>query len=187
MSAVCLIFGLALLAALWSVPMAPGFTAHMLRHMALVALVPPLIVIGLPALRGFAMPALAAALVEFAVVWGWHLPVFHEAAQVDPVWFAAEQGSFLLAGLAVWGAVLRPGAELAGAGGLLLTSMHMTLLGALLILAARPLYGAICYGGDALWDQQMGGMVMLGIGMPVYLVAGLLRVRQVLGEEGAPS
>ncbi len=67
------------------------------------------------------------------------LPALHEAAYFAPVVFAAEQGSFLLVGLVVW-ASARTAPPLAGAGGMLLTSMHMTLLGALLVLAPRALY-----------------------------------------------
>ena len=49
----------------------------------------------------------------------------------------------------------------------------MTLLGALLILAPRDLYSAWCGLLPNLSGQQLGGMLMLGIGTPVYLVAGL--------------
>jgi putative membrane protein len=77
-------------------------------------------------------------------------------------------------------AVLHPGRQLAGAGGMLLTSMHMTLLGALLILAARPLYPSAICGGPA--DQQLGGMIMLGLGTPIYLLAGLVLTARALGQ-----
>jgi putative membrane protein len=182
----CLLAGLLLLGFAWGGLSGPGFATHMLRHMTVVALAPPLLVAGSPALSDRVVSPLAATLLEFAVVWGWHLPALHEAARISGLWFAAEQGSFLVAGLLIWISVLRPGAELAGAGGLLLTSMHMTLLGALLILAGRPLYDAICYGGDALSDQQLGGMIMLGIGTPVYLVAGLTRMARLLAQ-GEPA
>ena len=169
-----------LLAWLWPTP-APlwPFADHMVRHMSVVAIAAPLLALGL---RGVAMPAippLVATLVEFAAVWGWHLPAAHVLAQTSAGWFAAEQASFLLGGLALWFAVLHPGRQLAGAGGMLLTSMHMTLLGALLILAVRPLYPSAICGGPI--DQQMGGMIMLGLGTPIYLVAGLMLTARALG------
>jgi putative membrane protein len=63
---------------------------------------------------------------------------------------------------------------------MLLTSMHMTLLGALLILAQRPLYPSAVCGGPA--DQQLGGMIMLGIGTPIYLVAGVVLTARALAQ-----
>jgi putative membrane protein len=74
---------------------------------------------------------------------------------------------------------------MAGAVGLLFTSMHMTLLGALLALAPRPLYGEAsvsCLGltlGPAA-DQSVGGTVMLAVGAVVYLAGGLALVARGL-------
>ena len=169
--------GLAMLAAIWVLPlqaMMPDFAAHMLRHMTLVALAAPLIVLGLPGLTArLAVPPLAAAVAEFVVVWGWHLPAAHGAGRTAPPGFLAEQASFLAVGLLTWAGCLRADRPLAGAGGLLLTSMHMTLLGALIVLAPRDLYSAICGTAPDLDGQRIGGMLMLAIGTPVYLVAGL--------------
>lgn len=187
---VCAAMGAAICLAAWFAPVAetgPGhFSAHMLRHMSVVAIAALLLALGLPGLAA-RMPSspLLAALVEFLVVWGWHLPVLHDAAREFSAVFAAEQASFLAAGFLVWASVLQPSRQLAGAGGLLLTSMHMTLLGALLILSPRPLYELHGSTASALADQQLGGMVMLGIGTPVYLIAGLALVGAVLrGQEG---
>ncbi|SIO00399.1 cytochrome c oxidase assembly protein [Vannielia litorea] len=177
--------GLGLLAALWLVPLGPwlgaDFPHHMLRHMGLVAVVTPLLVIGFPRLSApFAFSPLAGAVAEFVVVWGWHLPGLHGLADAGGLALVAEQGSFLLAGLLVWAGALRGGSPLAGAGGLLLTSMHMTLLGALILLAPRDLYAEICGRAPDLDAQQLGGLLMLGIGTPVYLVAGLALTARAL-------
>jgi putative membrane protein len=181
-----LVPGLALLGAIWALPlerMLPVFPVHMLRHMVLVALAAPLLVLGLPRMGdALAMSPLIAAALEFAVVWGWHLPQLHAAARLDTGVFAAEQLSFLLAGLLVWAGCLRGGQPLAGAGGLLLTSMHMTLLGALLTLAPRDLYAALCGTAPDLTGQQLGGLLMLAIGTPVYLFAGLALTARALSE-----
>ena len=156
------------------------FADHMVRHMAIVAVAAPLLALGLRGVALRAIPPLLATLVEFAAVWGWHLPTAHAAAQTSAAAFAAEQASFLGAGLLLWLAVLHPGRQLAGAGGMLLTSMHMTLLGALLILAQRPLYPSAICGGPA--DQQLGGMIMLGLGTPIYILAGLILTARALGQ-----
>lgn len=186
--------GLLLLAALWLVPLdaAVGrFSLHMLRHMLIVAVIAPLLVIGFPALRvAIAVPPLVAAAFEFVLVWAWHLPGAHGAAYREPGLFALEQGSFLIAGLFVWANCLRAGdagAALAGAGGLLLTSMHMTLLGTLLVLAPRDLYAEVCRVAPDLSAQQLGGVLMLAIGTPVYLLAGVaLAGRALSGNTGTP-
>jgi putative membrane protein len=174
------ILGVALAAALWTLPLADwigGFQAHMARHALLVAVVPPLLVPLLPA-RG-APPVLPAAAAEFVVAWGWHLPAAHMAAWMSPLWRVVEQGSFLLAGLAVWwgAAAARP---LAGAGGLLLTSIHMTMLGAVITLAPRVLY-PYC----DLEAQQTGAILMLAIATPAYLIGGLTLARRALDESPA--
>lgn len=180
-----LLAGLSLLLLVWMVPVegATGgyFSAHMLRHMTVVALATPLIVLGAPRLSSdIKISPLLASVVEFLIVWGWHLPAFHDHARVNPVMLASEQLFFLLAGLLLWASVLKPREALAGAGGLFLTSMHMTLLGAILILSPRLLYQAeVCRLGGVP-DQQMGGMIMLAIGTPVYLIASLVLLSKEL-------
>ena len=178
------IAGLAVLAALWLVPleaMAAAFPAHMLRHMGLVAVAAPLLALGFPQeLRALAVSPLAAAVVEFVVVWAWHLPASHAAARLSGAAFVIEQAMFLAAGLLVWAGAFGARQPLAGAGGLLLTSMHMTLLGAILVLAPRDLYAELCGAAPNLTGQQLGGLLMLGIGTPVYLAGGLWLVRRAL-------
>ncbi len=189
MRRVCAYAGAAALAAIWAVPLetwtGQAFPVHMLRHMVLVAIAAPLLAVGLAGRpRWLTMSPLLASALEFAVVWAWHLPHLHGLAYRLAPGFVLEQASFLAVGLLVWITALRPGEGLAGAGGLLLTSMHMTLLGALLILAPRDLFAAVCGRGPDLTGQQMGGLLMLGIGTPVYLIGGLWLVRGVLESEG---
>lgn len=182
--------GILLLGAIWLLPLdqlAPRFPLHMLRHMVLVALAAPLLVLGFPPLgRWLAISPLIAAAIEFGLVWAWHMPAAHGLAYRLPLGFALEQASFLLAGLLVWAGCLRSaatgdaGQALAGAGGLLLTSMHMTLLGALLTLAPRDLYAGFCGTTPDLGGQAVGGMLMLAIGTPVYLLAGVALAARAL-------
>ncbi len=153
------------------------FAAHMLRHIALVALVAPLLALAMPARwNGFAPPALAGATVEFLVVWGWHLPAPHLAADGSAMIEAAQYLSFAIVGLAVWWGAFAAQSALVGAAGLFLTSMHMTLLGAILIFAGR----VICDNGMTLADQHLGAMIMLAIGTPAYLLGGLVLAARAL-------
>ena len=186
-----IIIGLGILAAAWgglSGLAQRAFFAHMTMHMAVVAVAAPLITIGLagqkydPARR---WPGLFApvplSILELILVWAWHAPALHHLARHSWGGFAAEQGSFLAAGLLVWlsafGGDERMRQERAGAGvvALLLTSMHMTLLGALLALTPRPLYphheGTVSL--TALADQQLGGAIMILVGGASYLLGGL--------------
>ena len=186
MRGLALALGSALCLAAWVVPASAPFwpfADHMVRHMTVVAVAAPLLALGLQPMPQAVPPPLAAVVIELFAVWGWHLPAAHVAARTQAAFLVAEQFSFLVAGLLIWVAVLQPGRVLGGAGGLLLTSMHMTLLGALLLLAAHPLYPAAICGSLA--DQQLGGMLMIGLGAPIYLAGGLALVGRALS--GAPE
>ena len=180
--------GVCLLA--WLMPQAAwpwSFADHMARHIAVVAVAAPFLAYGLAGTRlSRRVSAMAAVLIEFVAVWGWHVPAAHAAAQSSVFWFILEQASFLIVGVLVWVSVLRPLPSLAGPVGLLLTSMHMTLLGALLMFGTRAVYPSEICGGAA--DQQLGGMIMLGVGTPIYLIAGLVLVaRDLLAETPRPQ
>lgn len=200
------LLGLGVLAAAWLGPL-PGmvgesFTAHMLLHMIVVAIAAPLLAAALaPQLEGRAIGgrmlslALLASLIDFFVIWGWHLPLLHEATRTDGWVLAVEQSSFLAVGLFVWVTALAApaatvqSAALAGAGALFVTSMHMTLLGVLLGLAQTPICrtwsgGGPLFGLSILEDQQVGGTIMLAIGGSVYLAGGLVLVARVLRLPG---
>lgn len=194
-----LLGGLFVLAAAWLGPLpelsSRLFAAHMTMHVAVVALAAPLIAVGLaggpldPVRRVPALfPPLPASALELVVVWAWHAPALHHAARTRPWGLAVEQGSFLVAGLLMWlsafGGDPRARAGRIGAGvvGLLLTSMHMTLLGALLALALRPLYEHTSggFGMTPIEDQHLGGAIMLVGGGSAYLAGGLYLVADLL-------
>lgn len=197
-----LLLGLAVLAAAWLGPLpqwAPqAFVAHMAMHVSVVAVAAPLLALAVagaawdPVRRWPAWFApVLASFVELAVVWAWHAPGLHDAARSGGTTLALEQGMFLAAGLWVWLSAFggkrrqRRDRSAAGIGGLLMTSMHMTLLGALLALTPRPLYehghdhGAV-FGLSALDDQHWGGVLMLLGGGTAYLIGGLYLLWQLL-------
>jgi putative membrane protein len=187
-----LVCGMLVLAAVWLGPLPQlarqAFCAHMTMHMGVVAVAAPLLAAGVasgrldPARRAPRLFApIPASILELVVVWAWHAPALHHAARHDTAGLAAEQGMFLLAGLFVWLSAFGGDAQLSGARraagvvGLLLTSMHMTLLGALLALTPRPLYAHMdgFAGLTPLQDQQLGGAIMLLVGGISYLLGGL--------------
>jgi putative membrane protein len=192
-----------ILAAAWLGPLpdlAQGsFSAHMTMHMAVVALAAPLLALGL---SGTAIdPArvsprlfapIPASIIELVVVWAWHAPALHHAARHQPLTLALEQASFLAAGLLLWIAVLGGDREqrrvraAAGVVGLLMTSMHMTLLGALFALSPRLLYPHLtgaAPGMAPLADQHLGGAIMLLVGGMSYLAGGLWMMAGLLRAE----
>lgn len=198
-----LVAGLLTLAAVWLGPLprlaGQAFAAHMTMHMGVVAVAAPLLALGVagarldPVRRAPALfAAIPASVLELIVVWGWHTPALHRIARHAPAGLVVEQGMFLLAGLLVWlsafGGDPRDQGNRAGAGivALLLTSMHMTLLGALLALPPRPLYAhAAGFAGlTPLQDQHLGGAIMLLVGGAAYLLGGLwLTARLIVGRE----
>jgi putative membrane protein len=198
MSAAALIIGLAILVGAWAGPLperVPGsFAAHMTLHMTVTGIAAPLIAAGLaPRVsnwRVLARPgaiALTVTLLDLAVIWAWHAPALHRAARARPDILALEQASFVLVAVAVWTVALaapagrHAEAALAGAMTLFFTSMHMTLLGALLALAPQPLFGH----AHGIGDQHLGGAIMLMVGAVVYLAGGLFVASRVLRGEAA--
>jgi len=190
-----LFLGLFILLLIWAGPLLSAwresFAAHMLAHMGVVAIAAPLIAIGASGKIRFTSPTLplVASLVELIVVWGWHAPAPRQWAAASNAATILEQTTFLAAGLLLWltavGPAGNPARDASGAFALLLTSVHMTLLGALLSLASRPLYGigdVSCFGLvlDAGQDQALGGVLMLMIGAAVYLAGGVWLIGRLL-------
>ncbi|MBC8650078.1 cytochrome c oxidase assembly protein [Pseudomonas sp. MTM4] len=183
-----LMLGLATLAAVWLGPLPAMadrmFVGHMLMHVMVVAVAAPLLAIGLAGGRldiSSRLPALfspiLASVIELFVVWAWHMPALHHAARTSQAAQVLEQGSYLFVGLLVWLAAFggaRHHRALAGIAGLLLTSMHMTLLGVLLTMSSRPLFEHSGLSSlTLLEDQQIGGVIMLVFGGTSYLIGGL--------------
>lgn len=201
-----LALGLAVLAAAWFGPLpglaARAFSAHMTLHIAVVAIAAPLLACAVaggrldPVCRApGAFPAIPLSLAELIAVWSWHAPALHQFARSSPIGLVLEQATFLLAGGLVWiaaiggGAALRSARVASGVTSLLLTAMHMTLLGALLALTPRPLYGLgasadVC-GATSLQDVHLGGAIMILVGGVAYLAGGLGLTAAVL-RDGRP-
>ncbi|MHA6732290.1 cytochrome c oxidase assembly protein [Devosia sp. A369] len=195
------IAGIGVLLLAWAGPL-PGlvptsFVAHMMLHMSVVGIGVPLLAAGLAPhlagrglLRSQSVLPIVVSLLDLVVVWGWHAPLLHHASRNSPLALVLEQASFAVVALLVWLVALagtaetRSHAALAGALALFFTSMHMTLLGALIGLAPRPIYGTHDHHGglevSLLADQQLGGVIMLAIGGIIYLAGGLILIARVL-------
>ena len=190
------VLGLMSLAVAWFIPLPyfdrHAFWGHMTIHMLVVAIAAPLLALGMAGTRWDPVPKaptlfapVPISIVELLVVWAWHAPVLHQAARHTTWGLILEQSTFLITGLGMWlsacgghDAEASP-RRAAGVIGLLLTSMHMTLLGALLALSPRPLFSHGHGDGHGhtslspLDDQHLGGAIMLLIGGLSYMAGGL--------------
>jgi putative membrane protein len=175
-----------------------SFAAHMTLHMAVVAVAAPLLSIAVAGKRfdpvrsyPTAFSPIPASIGELIIVWVWHAPVLHQLARHTTFGLVTEQSMFLASGLWVWLSAFGGGSsrsqERAAGGliGLLLTSMHMTLLGALLTTSPRLLYPCHHAGGalDPLMEQHLGGAVMLVVGGAVFLAGGLWLTRDLVSVQ----
>jgi putative membrane protein len=182
----------------------------MVQHELLMALAAPLLVAGYPlaafarrlprrAQRGLARarwrrrglerlwhvltrPAIAFTL-QAVAIWAWHVPLLFNASVTDPFVHALQHASFFGTAILFWASVLRPhrGGEGVAVMSLFLTSLHTTILGALIALAERPWYlayaaGAEAHGFSLLLDQQLGGYIMWMPGGMSYAVATFVLV-----------
>ncbi|MFW5833198.1 MAG: cytochrome c oxidase assembly protein [Pseudomonadota bacterium] len=162
------------------------FSARVLHHVVLVALVAPLLVRAfvLPTVR-FA-PAAALFLGHWIVLWLWHVPGPYAWALDTVAGYWLMQATLLVSATLLWCEILRgpPGRAL---GLLVGTIGQMGLLGALLVFAPQPLYlvhlaTTAPWGLTPLADQQLAGVVMWVPAMLPYLAVALARGWRVLDE-----
>jgi putative membrane protein len=184
------------------------FAAHMAQHELLIAAAAPLLVLGRPLIpfiwalpktwrrrvgdwaavapvRGtwevLTMPLVAWCLHAIAI-WLWHAPALFQATLGSDFVHTLQHMSFLGTGLLFWWAVLqgregrlgRPAAVLY----IFTTSVHTTILGALLAFSSRPWYPLYAsatagWGLTPLEDQQLAGLIMWVPAGLAYLIATL--------------
>lgn len=178
-----------------------GFAGHMAVHVTNIAVAAPLLAMALAPrfarlsrIFPWMSAPLVASFVEFVVLWGWHTPQLHALAREAPWAFLLEQAMFLTVSFLLWApafaALLSDDRRSMGASvvALLFTSMHMTLLGALIVFAPHELFSGvpaaanIC-GLSGEEDQVVGATMMLIAGATVYLAGGLRLVAALLSEK----
>jgi putative membrane protein len=143
------------------------FSAHMVQHMLLILVVPPLLILGLPprlveralAMRGAAriegilrQPALAWT-IGVGVEWLWHLPALYNAALGSESIHVVEHLCFLVAATIFWWPIFAPLercrlAPLIAMLYLAAAAVAGSLLGILLTFAAPGLYPAYLKPND---------------------------------------
>jgi cytochrome c oxidase assembly factor CtaG len=180
------------------------FTFHMIEHEILMAISAPLLVVanpvgcllwGLPRhsrlIVGRAMrrrPVTAvwqwlsegghATMLHGVAIWAWHAPILFDAAVTNVALHRAQHLSFFLTAVLFWWSVLRRSESGAGAWHVFITMLHTSVLGALMALAPRVLYGAQTaaayeWGLTPLEDQQLAGIIMWIPAGTIYAGAAL--------------
>ena len=190
-------------------------TAHMIQHLLLMTIAPPLIWLGEPVqiawpmrwalpngLRkllgnpAFCWLASAAALVV------WHVPAIFQLGMHSSNWHFIEHSSFLIAGLLFWWPVIEPWPSAARwpRGTMLLYLFFATLpcdvLSGLLVFSDRVVYpmhlampgmGPQIGGLSPLEDQQCAAALMWTVVTVVFLVAGMILSIEMLSPKLKPQ
>jgi putative membrane protein len=174
------------------------FSARVGQHVILTTLAAPLLVLGrverilllLPGAPArfqdtqFNFGALGQALATtvFALVmWAWHVPGLYDATFRSTFVYWGMHASFIGAALLLWFAALRSADSIGTVfAALIATMLQMSLLGAWLTFAGRPLFAVHAdttwpWGLSQLQDQQLGGLIMWVVG-GFFLTAGALVV-----------
>jgi len=151
------------------------FSLHMLQHLLLAMVVPPLLLLGMPDAwrltdRVHVSP-LAASIVFNLVLAIWHLPFLYEATLRNEPIHVLEHLTFLAAGLLFWWPIIVPSAARKA-----MSVVPPTILGLAFILSPSVLYPFYAAAPrvtplSPLDDQLLAGLVMFGLGNIIYFVA----------------
>ncbi len=170
-------------------------SAHMVQHLLLTLLVPPLLLLGTPGWMleplarnrvanavGYALTRPAAAyLIANGVLVLWHMPFLYDAALANDQFHAAEHMLFLGTSLLAWWPVVGPlpaWPRLPPLGQclyLFLWTIPGSIVGAFIVYAEPGLYAPYAnarriFGIDLATDQQVAGLLMWVATSTVFLV-----------------
>ena len=158
------------------------FSARIAQHMLLLLGAAPLIALALrPAapLRGTGGLWLSAGLF-LIFLWFWHMPRPYEATFTSTRIYWLMHLTLFSSGIALWRELLHHAPQRTAEALLVgtLTSLQMSLLGAVLTLASAPLFYSHLlttrtWGLTPLQDQQLGGVLMWVPGMLLFLWTAL--------------
>ena len=179
------VFALALISPLDALSDTYLFSAHMVQHMLIAVVAPPLWILGTPGwmlaplfqrravvrvARLLTHPAVAFTLFN-GDLWLWHWPALYDATLTNDAVHTFEHLTFVGAGVLFWWVVLSPLPRVPAVGKgtavlyLFAACQPMVALGALLTFASTPFYAPYVtaphiWGSTPLGDQQLGGLIM---------------------------
>ena len=182
---------------------------HMVQHLILMMIAPPLVLLGiagaapppasvLPRARAvwsFITRPWQATLIFNAVLLVWHIPALYDATLTTEWIHVVEHLTFIAVGLVFWWPVVdpmrvrtgRPVSPFVKMAMLVLAGIPPTVLGFLFALVGTPVYDFYAraprlWGMSAVLDQQVAGVIMFGLGNIVYFVAISVIFLRVLGN-----
>jgi cytochrome c oxidase assembly factor CtaG len=185
------------------------FSAHMVQHLFLTTIGPPLLLLGMPAwmaepllrnpvvfrIARFLTLPIVAFLLFNADFWLWHAPPLYDATLENEAIHILEHLTFIVFGLLFWWPIFSPlkeGLPRLPLGGqilyLFLSGMPMVALGAGLTFAP-PLYAPYLtaprvWGISPVMDQQLGGLIMWIPGsLLTIVIVSVLFIRWMLQQE----
>ena len=184
------------------------FSAHMVQHLCLTILGPPLLLLGTP--EWMVKPVLqnkvifkVAKVLTYPVVafvlynadfWLWHAPPLYNATLENQTIHILEHLTFIVFGLLYWWPIFSPSKDLPRLtfGGqifyLFVSGMPSVLLGAGLTFSP-PLYAPYIaapriWGISAATDQQLGGLIMwVPVSIFYIVIMSVLFIRWMLQQE----
>jgi len=161
------------------------FSAHMVQHLVLILVMPPLLLAGIPDwmlrpaiqvrwmkafARALTLPLIAFAL-NNAIFLAWHFPGPYDLMMRHHTVHIAMHLTIMVTGVIMWWPVMSPLPELPRIAPplqmiyLFLVGIPMMISAALITFSATPLYrwyveAPRLFGIDALDDQRLGGVIM---------------------------
>jgi putative membrane protein len=202
-----LVLALALLSPVGTLAEGYLFSAHMLQHLMLVLLVPPLLLLGFAGKESERYTA--GRITTFAswglgvgAMWLWHAPTLCNAASQSALMHRLQEASLLAMGTAFWWPILAPRASqrlppLGGVVYLFTACVACTLLGIAITFSPVEVCSVFAHPVDRLgvmpllrdgWgltaerDQQIGGLLMWVPACVVYGAAILAVLARVFRE-----
>lgn len=192
----CFMFGLL---ALWTAVGSPltafqheSLTVHMVQHVLLMAVAPPLLLLGAPRLP--LLPPVLCWLAPVAALIGWHVPAVFELAMHSRGWHDVQAASFLVTGLLFWTPVIASPSRLPAMQPwqipvyLFIATFPCDALSAFLVFCDRVVYPSYLsaprlLGVSALHDQQCAGALMWVSVTLIYLVPAVAITIQLLSPQ----
>jgi putative membrane protein len=198
----CLVMFLALCSPLDSLGDEALFSAHMVQHMLLIFVVPPLWLIGLPdwlverlyssrAARWILSPVIAGVIFA-SILLVWHIPALYDAALANEDLHIIEHLMFIGSAVIGWSPALLGGRVKRVSAPvrivyLFFASLPFTGLGIFFTFADRSFYpfysdAQMPWGLNPVTDQQLGGLLMWLPGGIVFLAALLITLGKMLSN-----
>jgi putative membrane protein len=185
------------------------FSLHMIQHLLLMMVAPPLCILGISGMRpgpgprgrwravwAWLVNPWSATVIFSGVLLVWHIPALYDATLTTEPIHVVEHLSFISVGVLFWWPIIDPlrGADrrrwvgtFAKIAMLVGSGIPPTALGLLFTIATRPFYDFYAraprlWGLSPVADQQLAGVVMFGAGNLIYFAAVVMVFWRVFGD-----